>query len=33
MLYDTPDALVWSNFDANYNILTGGGFDMREFRK
>ena len=33
MLYDTPDALVWSNFDANYNILTGGAFDMREFRK
>jgi MoaA/NifB/PqqE/SkfB family radical SAM enzyme len=33
MLYDTPEALVWSNFDANYNILTGGDFDMREFRK
>lgn len=33
MLYDTPEALVWSNFDANYNILTGGAFDMREFRK
>lgn len=33
MLYDTPEALVWSNFDASYNVLTGGEFDMTEFRK
>jgi MoaA/NifB/PqqE/SkfB family radical SAM enzyme len=33
MLYDTPEALVWSNFDTDYNVLTGGAFDMREFRK
>ena len=33
MLYDSPEALVWSNYEgASYNILTGGSFDMREFR-
>lgn len=33
MLYDAPEALVWSNFEADYNVLTGSLFDMREFRK
>lgn len=33
MLYDTPEALIWSNFSADYNTLTGSAFDMREFRK
>lgn len=33
MLYDTPEALVWSNFQTSYDVLTGGAFDMKEFRK
>lgn len=33
MLYDTPEALVWSNFEASYDVLTGGEFNMKEFRK
>jgi len=33
MLYETPEALVWSNWEANYNSLTGGAFDMRDYRK
>jgi len=33
MLYDTPEAVVWSNFDTSYHNLTGGMFDMREFRQ
>lgn len=33
MLYDTPEALVWSNFDADYNRLTGSTFTMEQFRK
>ena len=33
MLYDAPEALVWSNAGADYNTLTGGLFDMKEFRK
>ena len=33
MLYDAPDALVWSNFDADYNTLTGSTFTMEQFRK
>ena len=32
MLYDTPDALVWSNFDADYNTLTGSSFTMEQYR-
>jgi len=32
MLYDAPEALVWSNAGANYNTLTGGIFDMTEYR-
>jgi len=32
MLYETPESLVWSNFETSYHILTGGAFDMREFR-
>ena len=33
MLYETPEALVWDNFGADYNVLTGGAFSMEEFRK
>ena len=33
MLYDTPDALVWTNTDTNYNSLTGGTIDMTLYRK
>lgn len=33
MLYDTPEALVWSNFDADYNRLTGSTFTMDQYRK
>lgn len=33
MLYETPEALVWSNWEADYNSLTGGAFDMRDYRK
>lgn len=33
MLYEAPEALVWSNFETSYDMLTGGGFDMKEFRK
>jgi len=33
MLYDAPEALVWSNAGADYNTLTGGIFDMKEYRK
>lgn len=33
MLYETPEALVWDNFGADYNVLTGGAFDMKDFRK
>ena len=32
MLYDAPEALVWSNAGADYNTLTGGIFDMTEYR-
>lgn len=32
MLYDAPDALVWSNFDADYNTLTGSTFTMEKYR-
>lgn len=32
MLYEAPESLVWSNFDTSYHQLTGGLFDMREFR-
>ena len=32
MLYETPESLVWSNFETSYNTLTGGAYDMREFR-
>lgn len=32
MLYDTPEALVWSNFDADYNTLTGSSFTMEQYR-
>tara|TARA_Y100000114_G_scaffold42441_1_gene37772 strand:+ start:1247 stop:2218 length:972 start_codon:yes stop_codon:yes gene_type:complete len=32
MLYETPESLVWSNFETSYHILTGGLFDMKEFR-
>lgn len=33
MLYETPEALVWDNFGASYDGLTGGAFSMKEFRK
>lgn len=33
MLYETPEALVWSNWETNYHSLTGGIFDMRQYRK
>ena len=33
MLYDAPEALVWSNFDADYNTLTGSSFTMEQYRK
>ena len=33
MLYDAPEALVWSTGDSDYNSLTGGIFDMRKYRK
>jgi len=33
MLYEAPESLVWSNFDTSYHVLTGGLFDMREYRK
>jgi hypothetical protein len=33
MLYDAPDALVWANFNADYNKLTGSAFSMEQFRK
>ena len=32
MLYDAPEALVWSNFGADYNKLTGSSFTMEKFR-
>jgi len=32
MLYDAPEALVWSNFDADYNRLTGSTFTMDQYR-
>ena len=32
MLYETPEALVWSNFDTDYNKLTGASFTMNDFR-
>lgn len=32
MLYDTPEALVWSNFDTSYDNLTGG-INMKDYRK
>tara|TARA_Y100001963_G_C6776705_1_gene447711 strand:+ start:1774 stop:2745 length:972 start_codon:yes stop_codon:yes gene_type:complete len=32
MLYEAPEALVWSNFETSYHILTGGLFDMRQYR-
>ena len=32
MLYETPEALVWSNFGADYNRLTGSTFTMDQFR-
>lgn len=32
MLYETPEALVWSNFEADYNTLTGSAFNMEEYR-
>ena len=32
MLYDAPEALVWSNFDADYNTLTGSSFTMEQYR-
>ena len=32
MLYDAPEALVWSNFETSYDKLTGGAFSMKEFR-
>lgn len=31
MLYDTPEALAWSNFETSYNNLTGG-INMMEYR-
>ena len=33
MLYDAPEALVWSTGDSDYNSLTGRIFDMRKYRK
>ena len=33
MLYEAPESLVWSNFDTSYHVLTGGLFDMRQYRK
>lgn len=33
MLYDAPESLVWTYGDADYNSLTGGALDMREYRK
>jgi len=33
MLYDAPEALVWSNFGADYNTLTGSSFTMEQYRK
>lgn len=33
MLYDAPDALVWTSGDADYNTLTGGDIDMSIYRK
>jgi len=32
MLYDAPDSLVWSNFEADYNKLTAGDFTMEQYR-
>lgn len=32
MLYESPEALVWSNFETSYDVLTGGAFSMKEFR-
>jgi len=32
MLYDAPEALVWSNAGADYNNLTGGDIDMVKYR-
>jgi organic radical activating enzyme len=32
MLYEAPESLVWSNFDTSYHVLTGGLFDMRQYR-
>ena len=32
MLYESPESLVWSNFETSYDVLTGGSFDMKEFR-
>lgn len=33
MLYEEPEALVWSNWEDSYHSLTGGIFDMRQYRK
>lgn len=32
MLYDAPEAVVWSNFETDYNKLTGSSFNMEQFR-
>ena len=32
MLYDAPEALVWDNWGADYNSLTGSTFTMEQFR-
>ena len=32
MLYETPEALVWSNFETDYNRLTGSTFTMEQYR-
>lgn len=32
MLYDAPEALVWDNFGADYNSLTGSTFTMEQYR-